>query len=243
MSKISILTSTYNSEGHIRNLIDSLISQSCYDFEWIISDGESTDSTLSLINSYSYAFPVKISSREDFGIYDSLNKGLSLVNTDFYLVIGSDDILFKDAIKQILEFIKINPLGDIYSFSIEVEGKIIAPQRKSVLFYGMRGISSSHSVGMVIRNDLHQQLGYYSKKFPLCADQYFVLLAYKRGFRFLYERSIITGAYCTEGSSGVDFLGTLSETYRIQIMLFRNFFFQTIIYFMRILYNVNKLSK
>ncbi len=75
--KISIITVCYNSSKTIRSTIESVLSQT-YDFiEYIIIDGNSTDSTLSIVNEYSSCIAHLISA-PDRGIYDAMKKGLGL---------------------------------------------------------------------------------------------------------------------------------------------------------------------
>lgn len=241
MSKVSVLTSTFNSESCITQLIESLIAQTSSDFQWVISDGESSDATLEIINSYNYEFPVIITSRKDFGIYDSLNKGLLFVESEYYLVVGSDDILFSDTIQKINQLINVDSSIDIYSMSLIVGKEIIVPQQRPIWFYGMRGICTSHSVGLLIKRDLHNKIGFYSNRYPICADQFFILSAYKQGYKFRDVQSIISGKYSIDGTSGIDIIGTLSENYRIQIRLFDNLILQTFIYFCRVIKNIKSL--
>lgn len=89
--KISVITATFNSANTIRGVIDSLEGQTVQDFEWIVIDGGSTDNTLDLIESSKISCKVVLS-EPDSGIYNALNKGLSLVKGDFFTFLHSDDM-------------------------------------------------------------------------------------------------------------------------------------------------------
>ncbi|MCK6650669.1 MAG: glycosyltransferase, partial [Bacteroidia bacterium] len=81
MLKISIITVCYNSADTIESTVRSVISQDHPDIEYIIVDGGSTDSTLTILDKYRSSF-AKFISGKDNGIYDALNKGLALATGD-----------------------------------------------------------------------------------------------------------------------------------------------------------------
>ena len=88
--KVSIITITYNSESTLIDTIDSVLSQTYKDIEYIIVDGGSTDSTLSIVHSYKDKI-AKFVSEKDNGLYDALNKGIAMASGDVVGIIHSDD--------------------------------------------------------------------------------------------------------------------------------------------------------
>lgn len=89
--KISIITATYNSEKTIRDTIESIISQNYLDLEYIVIDGKSTDNTINIVNSYTSRLNIKIVSEEDSGLYNAMNKGVSMATGDIVGILNSDD--------------------------------------------------------------------------------------------------------------------------------------------------------
>lgn len=89
--KISIITTTFNSEKTIKNTIESIIFQSHQNIEYIIIDGASTDNTLNIIQEYQKKYPIKLVSEPDSGIYDAMNKGIDLATGDIIGILNSDD--------------------------------------------------------------------------------------------------------------------------------------------------------
>lgn len=81
-TKLSVITATYNAEKFLFRVIKSLQEQTDKDFEWIISDGASSDSTLEILKS-TEGINIKVISGEDFGIYDALNRGIKACNGEF----------------------------------------------------------------------------------------------------------------------------------------------------------------
>lgn len=88
--KISIVTITYNSAKTLRDTIESVLSQSYVDIEYLLIDGGSTDATLSIIQSYNDD-RIRWISEPDKGIYDAMSKGSRIATGDVVGVINSDD--------------------------------------------------------------------------------------------------------------------------------------------------------
>ena len=81
--KISVVTVCYNAQDTIQRTIDSVLSQSYQDIEYIIIDGESSDDTLDIVDRYKDK--IKIISEPDNGLYDAMNKGVKLATGDYPL--------------------------------------------------------------------------------------------------------------------------------------------------------------
>ena len=88
--KISIITATWNSAATIENAILSVASQGYPDLEHIIVDGNSSDATLPIIFRHADRID-KLISEPDHGIYDAMNKGISLATGDVIGILNSDD--------------------------------------------------------------------------------------------------------------------------------------------------------
>ena len=96
MPRISIITPTYNSENTLHGTVEALLRQTFSDFEYIIIDAVSKDQTLDKIESYIPDFEkkgvtVRIVSEPDKGVYDAMNKGISLASGKLIGITNSDD--------------------------------------------------------------------------------------------------------------------------------------------------------
>ncbi|MDN3547637.1 glycosyltransferase family 2 protein [Mucilaginibacter aquaedulcis] len=89
---VSIIIATYNAEDHIGNALASLIPNINESTEIIIVDGLSKDNTLNIISEYKNHI-AKVCSEKDKGIYDAMNKGVSMASGKFILFLGADDKL------------------------------------------------------------------------------------------------------------------------------------------------------
>ena len=89
-SKITIITASYNAAATIEQTISSIVHQDYSDLEYIIVDGGSIDGTVEIIKQYE-PYGIKWISEPDHGLYDALNKGVSLATGDYIGIIGADD--------------------------------------------------------------------------------------------------------------------------------------------------------
>lgn len=90
----SIITVCYNAEAKIESTIKSVISQTCKDFEYIIIDGNSTDSTREIIKNYLSEDNIYLYSENDFGIYNAMNRGICRANGDYIYFLNAGDCFY-----------------------------------------------------------------------------------------------------------------------------------------------------
>ncbi len=90
--KVSIITVTLNSEKFLADCIQSVQGQHYGNIEHIIIDGKSTDGTIGIIKQHESGISKWIS-ETDRGMYDAINKGMSLATGDIVGVLNSDDVL------------------------------------------------------------------------------------------------------------------------------------------------------
>lgn len=81
---------TYNSGPTLEQCILSVLNQTYKNIEYIVVDGGSTDGTLDLIRKYDQRLTKWISGK-DKGLYDALNKGISMATGDAIAILHSDD--------------------------------------------------------------------------------------------------------------------------------------------------------
>lgn len=118
--KVSIITVCYNSEATIKDTIRSVLNQTYSDIEYIIMDGQSTDSTLEILNQYSSDI-AKIVSEPDNGMYDALNKAIDLCTGEVIAILNSDDVYADDSvIEEIVERFKEKKADAVYGDLIYV---------------------------------------------------------------------------------------------------------------------------
>lgn len=101
---LSVITVSYNSSETIKVTLDSILNQSYKNIEYIVIDGNSSDSTVTILESYRDKFKqMSISysfiSEQDTGIYDAFNKGVKLSKGKWISFLGSDDYYLNNALE------------------------------------------------------------------------------------------------------------------------------------------------
>lgn len=174
--KISIITVCYNSQVFIASAIDSVLSQSYSNIEYIIIDGNSKDTTVSIIQSYGHEVTNFIS-EPDKGIYDAMNKGLSLATGDVIGILNSDDFYtHENVIHQVAQTFEQNSNIDMLFGNVD----FVKPENLSfpVRFYSsfdfspwkMRfGFMPAHPAAF-IRRSSYEKVGFYTMGYKIGAD-------------------------------------------------------------------------
>ena len=99
METFSIIIPTYNSAKTLKYCLDSIESQTFPNFEILIMDGASSDSTLEIANQY-HDERIRIYSEIDKGIYDAMNKGIAISKGEWIYFLGSDDKLLNNYVLE-----------------------------------------------------------------------------------------------------------------------------------------------
>lgn len=106
---VTVFTPTYNRAHLLPNLYESLSSQDCKDFEWLIVDDGSKDNTEILVKSWvesEHTFPIRYYKVQNGGKMRAINLGASLAKGGIFCGIDSDDWFYKDAISSVIEAFK-----------------------------------------------------------------------------------------------------------------------------------------
>ena len=93
--KFSLITVTYNAGAVLEDTIQSIITQTYKNVEYILIDGASTDNTMRIIERYRDHIHTVVS-EPDQGLYDAMNKGLSLATGDYVSFLNAGDCLHED---------------------------------------------------------------------------------------------------------------------------------------------------
>ncbi|MBC7525287.1 MAG: glycosyltransferase [Flavobacterium sp.] len=132
--KISIVTPNLNQEVFLEQTILSVLNQNYPNLEYIIIDGGSTDSSLSIIKKYETQLFYWISEK-DKGLYDALNKGFCKSTGEVMMYINSDDILLAQSLSTIgmtfEKFKNIRWLNGIHTF-IDEKSRIVESKKPTI---------------------------------------------------------------------------------------------------------------
>jgi glycosyltransferase involved in cell wall biosynthesis len=108
---LSIVIANYNYGRFLEEAIQSVLSQTCDDYELIIVDGGSTDNSVEIIKKYEDKIAWWVSEK-DKGQSDAFNKGFTHARGKFGCWLNADDILMPNAIRAVVEYIKKHPKAE-----------------------------------------------------------------------------------------------------------------------------------
>ncbi len=108
--KITVITPVYNGQDTILSCIESVLSQSYSNKEYIVVDGASKDKTVDILKEY----PVKWISEKDKGLYDAFNKGIMMATGDIVCFLCADDMYeHKNVLEKIANAFAVHPEAEI----------------------------------------------------------------------------------------------------------------------------------
>lgn len=172
--KLSIITINLNNYHGLRKTIDSVITQSWQQFEWIIIDGGSTDGSKELIESTVAGSPCITfwCSEQDNGIYNAMNKGIQHATGDYCLFLNSGDRFAADTALQ--NALDCNFSDDIVSFDSFLDSGThcesvckVSDSRLSVLFFMQATLP--HQSTFILRK-LFLDYGLYDESLRIVSD-------------------------------------------------------------------------
>ena len=176
--KLSIITATYNSERTLRDTMESILSQTFQDFEYIIVDGASKDATLDIIREYEPRFQGRIRylSEPDKGIYDAMNKGFAMATGDVIGILNSDDFFTSDDVLQTVvdgfagEYVDA-VYADIHYVNTDDLTKCVRYYSSSVFRPWMMrfGMIPAHP-SFYCRKAVYDQYGFFDTNYRIAAD-------------------------------------------------------------------------
>lgn len=187
--RVTIITVCYNRKATIEQSIKSVLDQDYSNIEYIVIDGNSSDGTQDIIKFYSDKI-TKYISEPDKGMYDAINKGLSLATGNVIGLMHSDDVFYDIAVvSKIVESFKNNPNIDaIYGDGIYVtnddEQKIVRNRIGGDYDYKRlkAGWLPLHPT-VYIKKSVIEKYGNYNLDFKIASDTEFLL-------RYLFKYKI-----------------------------------------------------
>jgi glycosyltransferase involved in cell wall biosynthesis len=106
--RVSVVMSVYNGAAYLKAAIDSILAQTFADFECIIIDDGSTDTTKKIIRSYADS-RIRLVEQTNHGLVFSLNQGLKLARADLIARMDADDISLPERLTHQVAFLDAHP--------------------------------------------------------------------------------------------------------------------------------------
>lgn len=180
MPKVSVLLSNYNGDKHLDESISCVLSQTYKDFEFIIVDDASTDSSRKVIENYHDKRIKKYYAEKNRNIAYSLNLALSMASGEYIARIDSDDVWELNKLEiqvQYMEnhsecgacFTKVNIIDEYSNIANDMYDEYFQlfnsaenkSQREWLRFFFYQGNCLCHPSVVIRRNVLEHVGGYY----------------------------------------------------------------------------------
>ncbi|MGB0402642.1 MAG: glycosyltransferase family 2 protein [Salibacteraceae bacterium] len=189
--KVSIITVCFNAQDTIEETIQSVVSQTYGDVEYLIVDGGSNDSTVEIAQKYLNEGVSKVFSEKDEGIYDGMNKGINLATGDLIGILNADDFYSDDkVISDVVKKITRDNAQSIYAdldYVDPVETNNVKRKWRSGNYKRsnfLRGWMPPHPT-FFIRKSCYTKFGLFLTSMKSAAD-------YELMLRMLYKNKIST---------------------------------------------------
>jgi glycosyltransferase involved in cell wall biosynthesis len=196
--KISIITVVYNNEKTIKDALQSVLSQSYENIEYVIIDGKSNDNTFNLINEYKDKLGYFISEKDN-GLYDAMNKGIQAATGEIIGILNSDD-LYQDSevISTVMQQFCNDPeldilYGDLVYVKSDDTNKVVR-NWKSKAYYKrfFENANVPPHPSLFVRSNVYKEAGLFDLQFKLAADYELMLRMFKKyNFKSKYINRLI----------------------------------------------------
>ena len=181
MTELTVILPTKNSEKNIDIFLNSLKDQDFQDFYLFIADGSSEDKTLDIIKKYN--FKSTIISNSDSSAEDGINKCMRKVETQYFCLLNSDDMLGeKNYLSSLIAELKKGAdiaFPNFGSILNNVQKVIIQKDDFTNLIYH----NASPDIGWMAKSSVLKE-GLFPENYKLASAYFFLLNLYKKGYSF-----------------------------------------------------------
>lgn len=174
---ISVLMPAYNAAAYIREAIDSILTQTFTDFEFVIINDGSTDTTEEIILSYSDERIKYYANESNMGIVKTLNRGIDLCRGKYIARMDADDVSLPDRLEKQVHRLEANPqivaCGTLYAiYGDQRQTPVdVATDVQDIRYDMAIYCQFAHSTMMIRKDTLNQYKLRYREEYK-CAEDY-----------------------------------------------------------------------
>ena len=186
---VSVVIATYNRSGVIGRAIESVLAQTYKDFEIVVIDDGSTDSTRDVVTAYGDR--VRYYYQQNTGNYPARNRGIREARGRWIAWLDDDDQWHPDKLALQVEKIKQLPEpGFLWCNGYRGGVPYRDPGAPSGFFESMREIVAQPSAWLMSRS-LFEKIGGFDTAYPTGGDTAFVMKALIRGIKIYYMKDLL----------------------------------------------------
>ena len=196
----SIITVSFNSGDTIERTIQSVLSQTFHDFEYIVVDGKSTDSTIDILKRYEPLFKGRLKwiSEADSGIYNAMNKGIKMSQGEIIGIVNSDDWQETDTLETLVDVLnKPDNRGKILTGEMLFHYADGSVQHIKTSFERYEYFSKKYRMGLnhpatFVPKGIYNTIGLFDEDFKLYADADFFIKCYETGVGICFVNKVLS---------------------------------------------------
>lgn len=197
---ISIITVVFNGEKYLEQTIQSVLSQTYTNVEYIIIDGGSTDGTVEIIKEHEDKIDYWVSEKDN-GISDAFNKGILLASGEWIGIINADDWYEEDTLSCVACHTEADLVcGEMY-FWKNVTEKSLSTINEEIKFKEMPVPHPS----VFVKRKVYVELKGFNIDYKYAMDYEFLLRAYLRNMKFFYVYRVFSNMRAGGISQSVGF--------------------------------------
>ena len=208
MNKISLIIPVYNvKHSRFINTLDSLVNQTCKDFEVCISDGGDKSYVDQIIKDYDQKLSIKYTkSNKKLGISENTNNALKLASGEYISFLDHDDLLLPTAIEDVLKSIKEKKADVVYTDEqiVDEKGNILnkfyKPDLSIDLLYSQNYICHF----LTISKKIVDKVGAFNPKFDGAQDYDYILRVIEETTNVYHLPKILYSWLSTEDSTSTN---------------------------------------
>lgn len=204
---VTVITVVFNGEKHIEQTIKSVLIQDYENIEYIIIDGKSVDKTVDLIKKYEPYVDYWVS-EPDQGLYNAMNKGISLSQGQIIGIINVGDWYESDAIRKSVEVLQEEKLKFSYGTAnlVKEDGSklgMVLPIERRIQSRIYMETPFAHPT-VFIKKNVFQKLGLFDTRYKMAADHELWLRMYTQNYKGVNTHQIIANIRPSGVSSNLD---------------------------------------
>jgi len=182
---LSVLMTAYNREKYITEAIESVLSSNYKNFEFIIVDDKSTDTTVEIIRQYQIKDKrIRLFVNEiNLGDYPNRNQAVSYAQGEYFIFVDSDDKTYEDSFDYLMTTMLASPDADIGMLCKDAFlcNKVVKPKETINYHFFKNQVLIIGPGGTIIKKDFFNNIGGYPVIYGPANDMYFNLKAASLG--------------------------------------------------------------
>lgn len=191
--KISVVMAVYNAEKYLSEAVDSILAQTYSDFELILINDKSTDTSGDILADYVQKDPriIILENEQNIGLTKSLNKGLAIAKGEYIARMDADDISVPERFEKQVDFLDAHPDYSFVSCIAQYidengnpEQMRLFPETNEEIYAMMPKVDAVMHPGVMFRRADIAKIGNYCEDFRVVQDYDLWFRGMAAGYKF-----------------------------------------------------------